>query len=332
VKQHSVAFANFICKFGDTGNLLDYAEEIVIPAFLDDKLIRTYGSTSYFFLKSELLDFGTTAEPRAALCGQFVKDTVLTRSQIFDAAQGLRPDKTSMESALSATFILLLDVHRLIYFAETKDAPDFHVFGVTAASFIKRKRRERIDVLFEEGRESPQTVTKRALETQIPTPTLTVVPLPSDESLEGFLDRYAKLKDLEFRLIRPNDEIDGGAMWRSVRASSEDIRSNRTTLSYHNPDGLDKSNTRTQISEAAKEGNQIVNLKGIDKEGFGLSGNNEHFKLTVTLDDIPTYRPDLKRKLVAQFDHLREAGSISIGDPPADRKPLMRRLIERYLP
>ncbi len=50
-----VEFANFICKFGDNTNLLDLAQEVVIPALLNHEQKRTFGSSTFFLYETTLL-------------------------------------------------------------------------------------------------------------------------------------------------------------------------------------------------------------------------------------------------------------------------------------
>lgn len=47
-KKSELEFANFILRFGQERVLMDYLEEIVIPAF-SSGLERSYGETTYFF-------------------------------------------------------------------------------------------------------------------------------------------------------------------------------------------------------------------------------------------------------------------------------------------
>lgn len=70
MRQHSAAFANFICRFGDKV-LLDYAEQIVIPAFTKDTYVRSYGKrTHYHFYEVELLNMAEDgADPIIVLAG-----------------------------------------------------------------------------------------------------------------------------------------------------------------------------------------------------------------------------------------------------------------------
>lgn len=48
-RKSELEFANFILKFGQERALIDFAEEIVIPAF-SSGLERFYGETKHFFI------------------------------------------------------------------------------------------------------------------------------------------------------------------------------------------------------------------------------------------------------------------------------------------
>jgi hypothetical protein len=92
--QSTATFANFICRFGDKHVLMDYLLEIVTRAFTKDTYVRTYGKTTHFlFYQVEIVTLDKDSVPAVkALAGRFIKDTELTRHQIFDAAKGLVKD------------------------------------------------------------------------------------------------------------------------------------------------------------------------------------------------------------------------------------------------
>ena len=94
MRQHVAAFANFVCRFGDERVLLDYATEIVRPAFFDDTLIRTYGKSHFFFYEAELVKLADDKnKPVVGIAGRFVQNTLLTREQIFDEKRGIIHDE-----------------------------------------------------------------------------------------------------------------------------------------------------------------------------------------------------------------------------------------------
>ena len=208
MRKHNATFANFVCRFGEQKVLLDYAEEIVIPAFTR-AYVRTYGErTHYHFYNVELVKLEDVGDvPVLALAGRFIKNTELTRHQIFDARQGLVQDERSMASSPSAYFVLILNNHRLIYFPETPHAPDFSSFGATCRRFLVNARSEYVDGVHRQRREDGDRVTKQAVYEEHPRPTLDVIPLTGQDSVEQFMRRYEVLKRIDFRLVRPNDDI-----------------------------------------------------------------------------------------------------------------------------
>jgi hypothetical protein len=115
--MHTVSFANFVCTFGPHKSLLDYDEEIVRPAFLDQTLVRQYGeATEYFFYETKLirLQSEVKSESEFGIAGHFIKDTILRRTQVFRPEGGLIHDEAEMQSAPSAFFLLLLSNHKLV--------------------------------------------------------------------------------------------------------------------------------------------------------------------------------------------------------------------------
>jgi hypothetical protein len=182
MRLHVANFANFVCRFGGKKVLLDYAKEIVLPAFTDDKLVRSYGETDFFFyeVKVEKLG-GTRRQPLVGVTGRFIKNTQLVREQIFDQRKGIVHDEAALASAPSVFFILILNDHRLIYYPETAHAPNLKTFQATALFFLKRKHREFIDSTYEALRARGEPATKKNLREVHPEPTLEVVPISGEE-------------------------------------------------------------------------------------------------------------------------------------------------------
>jgi len=288
LRQHNATIANFICRFGDEKVLLDYAEEIVIPAFTRDTYVRSYGErTHYHFYEVELVDLSDDQNtPVFALAGRFIKDTELTRHQIFDAKQGLIKDEQHMRSAPSVFFVLILNNHRLIYFPETPHAPDLGSFKTTAEQFLRRRHKEHIEELYKEMKEAEQKVTKKALSETHPVPTLEVIALTGAEDVAQFVRRYETLKQIDFRLVLPNDDIDAGEILGQVRGLGQELNSDRTKLTTANSEGLNIDASIDAVSAATATGNQEVKLSGVDQEGNTLSGNNDEFQVSAPVENI----------------------------------------------
>ncbi len=330
MRVHDIAFANFICKFGEQ-NLLDFVVEIVIPAFRETGVIRRYADTDYRFINVSLLNIGSDEEPNFAITGRFVKNTVLRRSQVLISEHEIAHDEAAIQSAPSSFFVLLLGNHRLIYFAETANAPDTISFARAAAAAIRDKHKVFIRNRKIELRSSNQTATLTSLMAQFPAPEVTVVPLTSEMSIDAFVTKYSKLQSVVFRLIRPNSEIQGSDLWRSVRTAGAAARSQQTAVSYKNPDGLNKSQTASQIKQAAETGQQIVTLSGKDRSGNSLKGNNEEFRLSVPLRDVPPRPRALAKRLVRVFQDLVGRGEIRLPRPEHDPRAAMERISRENL-
>ena len=104
-KSLSMEMGNLICRFGREKVLLDMADEIVLPCFFDEQLVRSYSKTSYFFHEvSPVLLNNDASESVVGIAGRFIKDTTLEREQIFEEGRGLVKDAGSIRSSPSAIF------------------------------------------------------------------------------------------------------------------------------------------------------------------------------------------------------------------------------------
>lgn len=331
MRQHNATFANFICRFGDEKVLLDYAKRIVIPAFTKDTYVRSYGKkTHYHFYETELMNLaGDDDDPIMVLAGRFVKQTELTRTQIFDDEKGLVQDEASLLSAPSAFFVLILNNHRLIYFPETPHAPDLNAFRVTAQQFLRQRHKEFIDKRYEKTRGDDDAPTKKSLYDAHPRPSVEVVPLTGKADIATFMRRFEKLKKINFRVVRPNDDIDAGEILGQVRELSDALGSTSTKVTASSGDGLDIDAAIEAVTEATGSGNQDVSVSGVDTNGNALSGNNEQFRLSAEIENVPLKKASLVRRLVDKFTQLRSDGAINA--PKADSNPAKVKKLKTLL-
>lgn len=326
MRQHNATFANFICRFGDDKVLLDYAKRIVIPAFTKDTYVRSYGKkTHYHFYETELMNLAEDGDvPIMVLAGRFVKQTELTRTQIFDDQKGLVQDEASLLSAPSAFFVLILNNHRLIYFPETPHAPDINAFRVTAQQFLRQRHKEYIDRRYEKTRSDDEPPTKKSLYETHPRPSLEIVPLTGRADIATFMRRFEKLKKINFRVVKPNDDIHAGEILGQVRELSDALGSTSTKLTASSGDGLDIPAAIEAVTEATGSGNQDVSVSGVDTNGNALSGNNEHFRLSAEIESVPLVKASLVKRLVDKFSQLRSAGSIIAPKADANAKKVKK--------
>lgn len=307
MRKHYAVFANFNCRFGDRKELLDLAVEVVIPAFTNENLVRNYRDTaSYRFHNVELIpikeDGGQTV---FVIAGQFIKNKKLTRHQTFDERKGLIADEQFMMSAPSAFFVLILNNHRLIYLPETPYAPDLKEFESTALYFFSVSYGNFIDNEYIRRREDKKPITKKSLREENPKPTLKIVYLTARIEIAEFLRRYKTLKKIDFHVIKPNEDLDAGEIINGIRrVLFDDLKSDKAKLTASNTKGLDIGASIEVVTVATASGNHEVNVSGTDADGNSLSGNNEKFMLSSKIDNIPTDKRELVRRLITLFSGL----------------------------
>jgi hypothetical protein len=311
----AVSFVNLICRFGDAFVLLDFANEIVLPAFTDSNLERRYGDTTYIFRDVDLIEIPSIEEGARAnllvVYGRLIKDTLLTREQIYTPDGRLQREPASLQSSPSSFFTLVLNNHKLMYAPETHQAPGLGAFQSTLKYFLGIKYREYIDTRFQQLKNSPDAKSKKQLYQEIPHPTVEVVPLASKESIQQFLQTFDKISRLEFKLLLTNQEYQMGPTFEAIRQMRRSLEASKTTLVHQSPAGLDKETVAKQINEAAAAGNSEVALKGKTPEGDTLTGNNQDFSLKVPAEGLPEDDRERAAHLVKLYSDYFERGIIS---------------------
>jgi hypothetical protein len=329
MRQHTANFANFICRFGEERVLLDCAESIVLPAFTDDTLIRTYGTTRFFIYEAKVEVIEQPDEPLIVVSGRFVKEMNLSREQIFDPEQGIVRSEASIESAPSAFFALILNNHRLVYFPETAHAPDLKNFQSTILSNLKVKHKTFINKLYNEAKENDARVTKKELFERNPSPTLEIVPISGDGEIEAFIRRYEVLKKIEFKIYRTNDEIDAEEIFNDLRGFLNPMNPSDVRMQISNNNGLDLNEAVPRVQAATETANQDVKLVGLDSEGNKLTGDNHEFKVSTPIEPIPPTRNSLLEKLLGAFSSLKDSGVIKTGERAGDVRAKILDLVQK---
>lgn len=309
MKKGSVAFANFICTFGDKGGLLDQSN-ITMQAFLTDTLIRTYGNGRYHLYDAKIVEMGNAdGTPILALRGHFVKNTILSREQLFDADAGLVASRQSMESSPSAFFLLILNTHRLVYYAETSHAPDLKSFEATMAHFIKRIREQQIET---EYRSKNNKKTRVQLQRELPRPSVKITPLSETGKINDAIRSFAKIKSIRFRLIRPNHESDAAEVVGAVQGRFSPLQPDRLDILASRSDGLDISEVEEAVEETTQSGNTEILVTGEDIDGSRIKVSNNEFALTSDLVDAAKTDGKLGRQLFQLYSKFVAAGKIKI--------------------
>lgn len=316
-----IEFGNYTLNFGKEKVLIDLFDEVVFPSFMEMKYIRKLKEKGeYFFLDTQLVRLNFQGQPpTAAIAGRIIKNTKLTRDQIFRRG-GIIEDKSELETAPSSIFILLLDNHRLLFCREVPGAPTIQNFQSTSQYCLKRRHSEFIEEIFERAKQkrAEDPTLKRATKTHItienPYPELRITPLSDKQSLEAFVQRFKSIDEITIKLLPTNnEEINNDDFWVAFVERKEQMNSNVATVRFANAkDGLDPVNVYDQASAASNLGNSEVNFKGQDVQGDSLKGNNEDFSLSVELEDFPKEITAAANEAYAQFQKLAQVNVIAL--------------------
>lgn len=288
--DQAVEFTNFICHFGN-GVLLDYLNEIVLPAFLNTSLLRKYGNTEYLLLDVKLVNLKSIQEPdeyTPALIGKFVMDTELRRNQILVDGK-IVPDRHKIKSSPSSLFVLLLDNHKLIYSKQVPGAPGLLAFRTTIELFLKTCRNEYIKELLSANKAARildlkiPKITKRSLVDSIQSPSLEIVPIASRRNLTSLVNQFKILKEIDIKVVRPNSELNNDGLFNSVEGARSQVNADNTRLIHRNSEGLNKEESISQLAPAM-QGNAFVTLRGIGLSDAKLVGTNQEISVRERLD------------------------------------------------
>lgn len=301
-------FANFIVKF-EGENLLDHFE-IVSRAFLDDTHVRGYGRTQYHFFETKLEVVDEEDPASLTLYGRFIKDTILERDQYYKDGK-LNRDHDELPSSPSAFFALILAPHRIVYVPETRFAPTLSEFEATIKRFILDEHHRHKRKLYEYEKDNDPSYTLVKAARDLPQPTVNIVPLKSDEGIESFIARFAKIDRVQVSLIERNNEFDPKSATENFQRyvlSPLDPRKAKLSISG-DQDGLPLKETENFIKNTAGLENDKISVNGKDQFGHKLKGNNDNFKLQVAVDEdfVSGHRA---KSLYHLFQNMVSQGSV----------------------
>lgn len=329
MRKHELQIANFVCTFGDSGELVDYIEEIVIPAFFTDTLIRRYGDTSYYIYEPKWIELASEGvERELAISGRFVKDTILKREQVLDEGV-LVESHDAMQSSPSAFFVLIISDHRLLYFAETAFAPELNAFESTMESFLRKTwqafvRKHQAALM--EAEDNVSRITLKDVQAAHPRPVLNIVPVAKNDQIENLMRDFDRIEKIKFRLIRPNQETDASEVFQSVRERFEPLKPSRLDVEIADSDGLSKDESISAVQEAAAGLNTDVTVTGVDGDGNRLKANNQEFALKIPIEDPSENDQELATSLFGEFLKQFKNGNVKRFLPSEKVKEKIRDL------
>lgn len=313
----SMTAGNFVCRFGEAEVLIDFLFEIVLPSFFDDSLIRERGTdTEYLIYEPKIIDFGTTKKPWPCIYGTFLKDSILRSDFAYaKSSKQILPRRRKIESAEFSRFLLSIPDHKIIYLPVTKQAPSLSEFGTTINYFAKESRKKFINRQKENLSNQGVNITKRELRDRVPKPKIHVLYLISQESIEEYVSQFKVLRTFQIRLLKTNAEGEYSSLLNKIRQQGKPVEPDHIDLVFSNKEGLNKEGVPEPIKSAAKGGNSLVKLDGINQNGGRLIIDNRNLRVrmpTETAEDAPDQV--IANEMYEAYSDLRKSNVI--GTPP----------------
>jgi hypothetical protein len=308
-----LGFANFTLRFGDQV-LLDFVDEIVIPAFFENAYRPAGSARKYLFTDVGVTKLDYFENTVNCIIGRIVKDQIHKVEQRYDDdLRKIVKDDTVYRSSPTSFFVLMLENHKLIYLPEVSGAPEITAFANTAEAFIKHRHRKYVDEIWAERKKENKDTLRKDVIKDIPYPTLSVVPLSSSASLEDFISQYQILRTVEVQILQTNHDKDPGGVFEDARIAGEQINADRSIIKFHNTNGLDKAKTAEQLKPIAQTGNTVIKTSGIDRNGVLLEGENKEMSLRPTYTGQYDLSPKpLARRMLDQMKEMIRGGYLKI--------------------
>lgn len=302
----AVEFASLTVRAPNGMDLEQYLNGIIAPAFFESETWSHGKSKFAYSLSNVVLHRGVVdGNNLYFISGRFVRsETIRREKRLVD--DKLVNSKGQFDYATTSIFTLCLNNHRLGYAQETEKNPKIDEFYRYISKMIRikwyayqdseyyKRAQEKLD-----GDREKKT-TRAELREEYPLPDISLIPIASEDSLEEYIDRFEIIQTATIEYILPNQDWDDDDLDAAIREKAEAAKSVKTSLSFHNRNGLEEDVVKSQMSTAT-EGNTNIKIIGKNKDGSKISGNNEDFKFTTT---IPEINPSVQITALAIYNKL----------------------------
>ncbi|EOV9526920.1 hypothetical protein ACE41A_09520 [Bacillus cytotoxicus] len=214
----SLYIANFNCTFGKEHKpMLEYFEEIVLPAFQQSEERESDGN-KYFFDNVRLI----MTKGEFMLGGLLIKRTKLEVKSIYKDGKLERTDETYPSDPYSY-FLINLKNHRMVIVKNQKGSPNLGNFSATAKFALKDYiSKVNKDIDDQEGK--------------LPTANLNIVAIPFEDAIRKELKNVKKIKNVILRFYPLNGDIDGHEVFSHMREMLQEVESKSGFTQINTPD------------------------------------------------------------------------------------------------
>ncbi len=348
-----VEFANFICKFGEE-DLLDYAEEIVIPAFLDTSDSKENRGGTYFLMNVELRLLDDNDESSLAFVGRLVKNTQIQIAQRYDnKTQRLVMAEQIVDNAPSSLFVLILFNHVLLYVRETLEAPGTEAFGNTMETFLRRKHSryiseqlrsadvgKRIDDLAQEFQKKdvrgPRTEARKEITQQVRSqhqkPRIEVVPLAGALATQELFDQIKTVNEINVRFVTDNGNEIGKNAAKALEVyfgDKQDLGADSFSINAHSDTGLNRDRALAVVDASLTSNTAHVRFEAVKEDGEKITGDDFRIRLKRPFNIVTQTVINLLTPFRHMYDEWKEVekkglvkSDVTVGDAPKVQEKL----------
>lgn len=318
-----MSVANFTCLFGDKKVLLDLFSEIVYKAFFDSPP-RKFSNNEFYLFELEYINAGSLSEPNPVISGLFVRNTDLKRSHILRETK-LIEDLDKIESATSARFVLILSTHTLIYVTGTPNAPPIAMFRSTMQHHLNKAWSNYLKLesksIFKEINKSKKFGEKTRLRDillnlifETPKPELEINPLPSQLSIEAFLEQFDSITSVEYKISDTNHTPDLTPLLSQLRAQKEATESQKIIVIESKPKNI--SGVAHQLADITADGNVEAKIIGKTATGGKVTGTNDKFNLSIPFDTVASNTKVFIKAAISKLHYLISSNQIVVHSAP----------------
>lgn len=299
-ERKSLYIANFNCTFGKENKpMLDYFEEIVMPAFQQSQ-VRESDGNKYFFDNVKLI----MVKGEFMLGGLLIKRTKLEVKSLYTEGKLTLTNEIHPSDPYSY-FLINLKNHRMVIVKNQKGSPNLGNFSATAKYVLK-------DYISKINRDIENK------EERLPAANLNIVAIPFEDAIRKELKNVKKIQNVILRFYPLNGDIDGNEVFSYMREMLEEVDSKSGHTQINTPD-----NTENVI-------NLLDNTRGLVRPTLRVIYNNGSAR--TLRDDSFTEEMQIPLEdtdgLYENLDNI--AGRVINNDQFTDTSEENKRIYERW--
>ncbi|MDA2756502.1 hypothetical protein PDQ74_05850 [Bacillus cereus group sp. Bc005] len=218
IERKSLYIANFNCTFGKENKpMLDYFEEIVMPAFQQSQ-VRESDGNKYFFDNVKLI----MVKGEFMLGGLLIKRTKLEVKSLYTEGKLTLTNEIHPSDPYSY-FLINLKNHRMVLVKNQKGSPNLGNFSATAKYVLK-------DYVGKINRDIEDK------EERLPAANLNIVAIPFKDAIRKEMRNVKKIQNVILRFYPLNGDIDGNEVFTYMREMLEEVDSKSGYTQINTPD------------------------------------------------------------------------------------------------